>query len=277
MAKLGPGSDKIRSVVPTIPVPVDSLNLTVTVVQPVIKSPSGKPSQIGSATGFFFEHKNTFYLITNRHVVIDEDDHFYPDHLMLRVHTSNKVLTQNRNVQVPLYDRKGGLRWLEHPTLGSNVDVVAIKIRDFLSSKDVLSAWDETSFFPSAYAIGVGETVVVLGYPLGFYDFVNNLPIARSGTVATPYGVSFDDKPFFLVDSRLDKGTSGSPVITVATPFRVTAQSTFVAGNFPARLLGVNSGEYSKMQIPLGLNAVWYAQLVLDIISGKERSKPITL
>jgi len=274
MARLRTGSDRIRSVVPTLPVSVDSLNMTVTVIQPGIKSLSGKPSQIGSATGFFFEHKNTFYLITNRHVVIDEDDHFYPDHLTLRVHTSNKVLTQNRNVQVPLYDRKGGRRWLEHPTLGSEVDVVAIKIRDFVSSKDVLSPWDETSFFPSAYVIGVGETVVVLGYPLGFYDIINNLPIARSGTVATPFGVPFEDRPFFLVDSRLDKGTSGSPVITAASPYRVTVQSTFVAGNFPARLLGINSGEYSKKQIPLGLNAVWYAYLVTDIVSGSERDRP---
>lgn len=260
---------------PTVPVPVDNLNFRVTVIKPIVKGESGKHSQLGSATGFFFEHENTFYLITNRHVVIDEEEQFHPDGLMLRVHTSSNALVENRSIHVPLYDSVGNPQWLEHPVHHDKVDVVALNIQSFLNSTDVVFTWDETSFFSSAYQIGVGETVVVLGYPRGFYDHIHNLPIARSGTVATPYGVPFEDHPFFLVDSRLDKGTSGSPVITAASPFRVTARSTFATGNFPARLLGVNSGEYSDEQGSLGLNAVWYADLVLEIVSGARDRSPL--
>src|SRR5450759_540611 len=63
---------------------------------------SGQDS--GSASGFFFRHKDVKYLATNRHVVIDEDDSFLPDTLVLTLHLDREDLTNNCEVQVALYE-----------------------------------------------------------------------------------------------------------------------------------------------------------------------------
>ncbi len=40
--------------------------------------------RIGVASGFFYTLADRLYLITNRHVVIKEDDDYFPDELQLR-------------------------------------------------------------------------------------------------------------------------------------------------------------------------------------------------
>ena len=35
-----------------------------------------------TATGFFYNYKEKLYLITNRHVIIDEYDGYYPDEIV---------------------------------------------------------------------------------------------------------------------------------------------------------------------------------------------------
>jgi len=50
------------------------------------------PSRLGSATGFFFENDGKLYLVTNRHVVRQDDpargEHTFPDKLTLLLHTN---------------------------------------------------------------------------------------------------------------------------------------------------------------------------------------------
>ena len=54
----------------------------------------------------------------------------------------------------------------------------------------------------------------MMGYPLGqYYDKENNLPVMRM--VWSQVCIQFlSRQPLFLVDARLHKGTSGSPVLT---------------------------------------------------------------
>ena len=58
------------------------------------------------------------YLITNRHVVINEKKEFFPDHLVIRVHTSETNLLPNRDISIPLYDNQIPL-WREHPNINN--------------------------------------------------------------------------------------------------------------------------------------------------------------
>lgn len=47
-------------------------------------------TQCSSATGFFYVNtKGKLFLITNRHVVIDENKNYYPDILILYLHIDN--------------------------------------------------------------------------------------------------------------------------------------------------------------------------------------------
>jgi len=59
---------------------------------------------ISYATGFFFEYAEGLYFVTNRHVVIDEEDEYFPDELLLRLHTNPQNIRQNELYSIPLYD-----------------------------------------------------------------------------------------------------------------------------------------------------------------------------
>lgn len=56
------------------------------------------------------------------------------------------------------------------------------------------------------------EDVLMIGYPKGFGDSVNNLPIVRRGTTATPAYLNYNGLPQFLVDIPIYTGSSGSPI-----------------------------------------------------------------
>lgn len=60
--------------------------------------------------------------------------------------------------------------------------------------------------------IGPVEDVVFIGYPSGIWDSKNLLPVVRKGITATPYYVSFQGEPKFLIEASVFPGSSGSPV-----------------------------------------------------------------
>ena len=60
----------------------------------------------------------------------------------------------------------------------------------------------------------LNEDIFVLGYSLDIFDKLHNLPNAIGGTLTSPYPIPWNGNPYFLVNALLDKGTSGSPVIT---------------------------------------------------------------
>jgi len=227
---------------------------------------ASQPTNTGSATGFFYKNESDVYLVTNRHVVVDERENFYPDHLRIRVHTSNTDLLPNRDVDIPLYD--GGTPfYLEHQ-YGNNVDVVAIKINSYLESNDFIHPWSANYFPQQNDLIELGDPVIVMGYPMAFYDKRHNLPISRSGTLASLYGAPFDGNPYFLIDTNLHPGTSGSPVYIPRSSLRKTTLGYQIyAGTrvAPPMLLGIHSGEYSADGVKLGLDIVWYAYLIQEI------------
>lgn len=55
----------------------------------------------------------------------------------------------------------------------------------------------------------------IFGYPRGFYDRLNLLPVARRAITATPISVDYEGRPEFLMDASVFPGSSGSPVFVV--------------------------------------------------------------
>ena len=96
-------------------------------VSPVKIKRKGKIED-SSASGFFYNHRDKFYFITNRHVVIDEGAEFFPYKLDLNLHTDESDLTKSEKFSIPLKEGERNL-WLEHqPVNGDNVDVVAVPV-----------------------------------------------------------------------------------------------------------------------------------------------------
>lgn len=55
--------------------------------------------------------------------------------------------------------------------------------------------------------------VLMIGYPKGFHDKLNNLPIIRRGMTATPVYLDYNKEQKFLIDIPIFEGCSGSPVV----------------------------------------------------------------
>jgi hypothetical protein len=85
----------------------------------------------------------------------------------------------------------------------------------FSAKAIILRIFNAINLLPNNIRLHVGEDVMVMGYPLGVFDDMHNLPILRNGIIASAYPIPFKRNQYFLVDSYLEKGTSGSPVITI--------------------------------------------------------------
>lgn len=240
---------------------VPDINFTTTKIE-ILKT----GEVIGHATGFFFRDNEVKYLATNRHVVIDEEDSHFPDYLRVTLHLDRDDLTRNTPVCIALYSNSNPV-WLQHPNYEQNQsDVVLIPLNtQTLPNRNWILFNSSTIVFIESELINKWEVnsfgdVVIVGYPLGFHDEIHNLPVYRKAKIASCYGVHFKGLPYFLVDANLHRGTSGSPVVN-------SHHTLFKQGDGKEgyKLFGVQSAEFSVGEKPLGLNVVWYADLLVEI------------
>lgn len=230
------------------------------------------------ATGFLYRKNQSQFLISNRHVVVDEEQNFQLERLSIRLHTDQNSLKQNEEVSIPLLDVEGNPLWHEHPEWGSRIDVIAIPIpSSVLHACHVVRWLGSELHVPQDIAIPLGQELMVVGYPLAFCDETHNLPIARSAMVSSLYPVPFEGEPYFLVDARLHRGASGSPVFTKpASVFARQNGNTWIPGGTRAFLVGVFSATLDipsrdrEIDEPLGLGCVWFAPLISDILKDLE-------
>lgn len=239
--------------------PIVQLNFTTTPIH-IYK----EDIKIGSATGFFFKHKEVRYLITNRHVVVNEEEDHFPEKLIIELHTHTNNLKDFDEFEIDLYDTSRKAIWREHPNFETNqCDVIAIELPKSIDQEYSFKSFQVNNFLNDRKFETIPD-VITIGYPLGFYDDKNCLPVYRKGTIASAFGHYFDDLPYFLIDSNLHPGTSGSPVINAAHNSLSNQEGNFTTNS--VILLGIHSAEHYFNEKPLGLNVVWYATLILEII-----------
>ena len=231
---------------------------------------------VGEATGFFY-YSDRLYFITNRHVLIEEEKNYYPDEIRLLLHKKENIL-KSKMFPISLYDSEDKNLWLEHPLHGKDIDIIALPIDErILGSQFAISALSKDDIIPSHIDLSIGEEILVIGYPLGFHDTVHNLPIARNASISSVYPIPFEGRPGFLIDSRLHSGTSGSPVLSKLLYTMRTTNGDIIRKHPPPRfLLGVHSETLDTLDRdpnidePLGLNFVWFANLIPEIIQASD-------
>lgn len=232
-------------------------------------SQKGKVKESCSASGFFYEHKDKLYFITNRHVVIDKEKCHYPDELKLELHKDSINLLGNRVYTLPLYTNLENLlvpRWLAHPRGEDRIDVVAVPVEGDLSDFHVqpFTAHDLPDIITIS-RLSIWDKLTVIGYPNGRYDKSHNLPIIRNAAFASVPTVPFKNEPRILIDAQLHGGTSGSPVVLGPGVFNDESGKLYHRSGYV--LIGVHSGEFDQNEPELGLHNVWLAGLIPDIIS----------
>lgn len=171
-----------------------------------------------SGTGFFFmlniKGQNVPLLVTNKHVVRGmkkgkflctvADENGNPDY-------SNHFVFNVENE----FERM----WTFHPQ--DDVDLCALAIAPLvraasIQGKNLFYRTLEESFIPNSTTLkdlDAVEEVVMIGYPNGLWDQVNNMPIIRRGITATNVTLDYNGKKEFLIDAACFPGSSGSPVL----------------------------------------------------------------
>jgi hypothetical protein len=242
---------------------IDKMYLRVAKIQTFA---GGQP--LTNATGFFYLHDAFLYLVTARHVVINEAAHHRPDRMQLSLHSDAADLQKRADLSIPLY-ADGVPQWYQHPHYGAGADVVAVSINNphVLSSHFVVT-FSCNDILNRDEGIPLGQDALILGFPLGFHDTLHNLPIVRRATIASSFSHPFKGEPYFLTDARLHRGMSGSPVI-VKYPGRPEDVGDRNSG---WRLVGIHSSSldvsdrHPDQDERLALNMTWYASLIPEML-----------
>jgi len=214
------------------------------------------------ASGFFFEREGRLFLVTSRHVVIDEPTSHLPNRIEIELHTDLENLTRSTGFSVLLY-REGKSVWRQGRDAAGDIDVAVIELdRAALPKTMVLRCFTPTHLLSSLEEVEVGTSLLVVGFPLGFHDELHHLPVVRQAVIASSFGLRFQGAGYFLTDARTHRGTSGAPVVM---------RNAAADAALPWNLLGVHAARMDmstrnvQLDESLGLNCAWYADILLTL------------
>jgi S1-C subfamily serine protease len=247
---------------------IESLLLAVTRVTTMLGQ-----RHLTSATGFFFERDNRLFVVTSRHVVLDEASDHCPDRLEIELHVAPENVAMTTQFSIPLY-RNGKSIWREGHDAAGPIDVAVLELeRPALPETLLYHAFSPAHLVRQLDQIEVGTSVLIVGFPLGFHDTLHRLPVARQAVIASAFGIRFQGNGYFLTDARMHRGTSGAPVVAREPTQRAgrAELSWMLLGVHAARMDVANRD--AQQDEHLDLNCAWYADVLLtltqDAASGR--------
>lgn len=221
--------------------------------------------RLTNASSFFFERDGRLFLVSSRHVMLNEPSKHLPDRIEIELHVDPENMVKSITFSIPLY-RDGKRLWRQGTDSAGGIDVAVIEIeRAALPETVVYRAFTPEHLYKPLEQIEVGTRLLVVGFPLGFHDTLHHMPVARRAAVASSFGLRFQGKGYFLTDARTHRGTSGAPVV-----MRIPGDDSPV-DKLPWRLLGVHSARLdvgtrdTDQDEALGLNCAWYADILMTL------------
>lgn len=214
---------------------------------------------VSVGTGFFYARKeeqgHVYFLATNYHVItgISPTEKYKKavlgDNIIIHLRDKNgKAYSET----IPLFDNDFQ-NWLEHPT-DEEADIVLIPLpANFLANTDFSYIGIESKI--KDLLLHPSSPVVMIGYPHGYRDSVNNLPIWKTGSLASEPEYDFDGKKVILVDISAYPGMSGSPALFVSHNGYTKKNGEIALCGMVIHFLGV----YASMQM---LNSDLYLEQV---------------
>lgn len=233
----------------------------------------------------FREIKN-MSLVTNRHVLFKKIDgvEYLPDdfEFNLRKVRDNKISWEPIHLDATEVQKRTKVAPIE------TIDVAVIDVHDLIVDKVKESTYPDIRYISpfgvnkeqtlgnTKIPVEVGDDVLVIGYPYGYYDVVNCFPIVKSGTVASSLYNDFNGEPYFLVHAKLFPGSSGSLVISKPTNVISTDGRFLYSKEKQFAFLGIFSSnpyvkilendEHKPSEAEFDVGKVWYGRLIEKII-----------
>ena len=179
-----------------------------------------------------------------------------------------------------------------HPD--TNVDLCAILLTPILQFAKIQNKslfyrfFDKNFILTKQYIdneIDAIEDILMIGYPNGLWDSLNNLPILRRGSSATHPNIDYEGKKEFIIDIACFPGSSGSPVliynqlggtskngsISIGTPrlcllgILYAGHQFSVSGEIKVQNIPTNQQLYPLTNIPMNLGLVIKAERILEL------------
>lgn len=233
--------------------------------------------EIATGTGFLFRFGvdgdlSTPLLVTNKHVV--EGAKVGRLQLNMADSTGKLLPGQHKSFQVDNFEQQ----WILHPD--DNIDLCVMPIGPLINlvrnqGQDVFFVMLDYSLILSDQELldlNPIEDIVMIGYPNGIWDAVNNAPIVRQGITATHPGIDYEARSEFMIDAACFPGSSGSPVFLFNAGMYQLKLGETVAGN-RLKLLGIlyagpqytATGEIQIVNVPTQQRVVAFSQIPINL------------
>ena len=218
-------------------------------------------------------------IVTNKHVV----EGAISGTFFMTLADSLKKPIPGRYKKITIDDFES--RWIFHP----EVDLAAMPIEPILKHYDALNIRFYFTYLQSSLisdesllnSLSAVEDILMVGYPNGLWDRLNNLPIYRTGITATHPAMDYNGKTEFLIDAACIPGSSGSPIFLFNEIFFTRNDTTFQQNRYS--LLGVlyagpvfsATGDIIIKPIPSRLKSVTNIPINLGFVIKAERVKEL--
>jgi V8-like Glu-specific endopeptidase len=251
-----------------------------------------KNGGLATGTGYFFifkenenNHTHIPVVITNKHVI----EGAWKGKLIFSKMNDNGEPLDKEHFAV-FIDNFENL-WKKHPD--NNVDLCAMPIAPFVNlaeqqNQKLFYVSLDTSLIPNQSELEdltVIEDIVMVGYPNGIWDQVNNKPIFRKGITATHPCFDYNGKKEFMIDAACFPGSSGSPVFLLNENGYKDKKGSFYLGKSRIYLLGTlyagpqhtAEGEVRIINVPTAQKPISLSRIPnnLGLVIKSERIKEL--
>jgi len=210
-------------------------------------------NSVSSATGFYYSIPHPTQPSLHIPVIVC-NKHATKDALKTKIDitlASNGSPSMN---SLPLSIDNCRFAWIHHPDPSVDLSVLPIgMIWNELEShglRPFIIPMNAGIIPPDDYmnAITQFDEVIMIGYPGGLRDEVNNQPIFRRGSLATRPSKNFGGERKYLVNMPVYPGSSGSPVLYLAKAGAFAGPPGDPGMRFDVRvkLIGINSATYTS-------------------------------
>ena len=206
-----------------------------------------------SATGFYYSIPHPSQPSLHIPVIVC-NKHATKDALTTKIDITlaSNSLPSMHSMTLPIDNRR--FAWIHHPD--PSVDLSALPIGEIWYELEAHGLRPfiipmNASIIPTddyMKRITQFDEVIMIGYPGGLRDAVNNQPIFRRGSLATSPLKNFGGERKFLVNMPVYPGSSGSPVLYLANSgsFEGAPGDPGIRFDLRVKLIGINSATYTS-------------------------------